>query len=199
MQEVAFPAVFNLREHNFSLLLDVIKARQTEGPEAVKQGLRELIMRSLPAGAFILRVHESGDFFSQLYWDAWMEVIQTCAHSTFYAYTQSLHFLHDWLVTRDRRLPLNFAVTMSMGGMFEHLVPAIREKKFIPTATVVYHPEDAEALDLMIDHTDDFALQATEDFALLLHGQQKAGSAPSQAMKRMRTEGVSHGYKAKRR
>ena len=38
----------------------------------------------------LFRIHESGDFFNQPYFDAWVEVAKALPNTTFYAYTKSL-------------------------------------------------------------------------------------------------------------
>src|SRR5262245_21664494 len=62
--EARRPSVRDSRWRNYELLK---KAR-------TKEGMARLILRSLSALAGVVRVHDSGDFFSQSYFDAWLEV-----------------------------------------------------------------------------------------------------------------------------
>jgi len=63
----------------------------------------------------LVRLHDSGDFYSQMYIDAWMEVIRLNPTIWFYCYTKSHHLLPD-------DLPANFAVTKSFGGVHDALI-----------------------------------------------------------------------------
>ena len=63
----------------------------------------------------LVRVHDSGDFYSQMYIDAWMQVIRMNPTIWFYCYTKSHHLLPD-------DLPANFAVTKSFGGKHDDLI-----------------------------------------------------------------------------
>ena len=51
-----------------------------------------VILGSLSPCAGVVRVHDSGDFFSQEYFDAWLEVARGRPRTRFYAYTKSLPF-----------------------------------------------------------------------------------------------------------
>jgi hypothetical protein len=54
--------------------------------------MTDLILQSLPPGAPVVRVHTGGDFFSQRYFDAWLEVSRQRPQTTFYFYTKSLRY-----------------------------------------------------------------------------------------------------------
>jgi hypothetical protein len=56
-----------------------------------------------------IRIHDSGDFYSQGYLNKWADIARALPHLTFYAYTKSL--------TLDLSgAPENFKVTQSLGG-----------------------------------------------------------------------------------
>lgn len=63
----------------------------------------------------VVRVHDSGDFFSQAYLDAWLLAMAAFPGMVFYCYTKSHHL--DW-----SRVPPNFRVVRSLGSRFDHLV-----------------------------------------------------------------------------
>lgn len=63
----------------------------------------------------IVRIHDSGDFFSQDYLNAWFNAIKLFPKKKFYAYTKSLHL--DWSGT-----PANLQVIQSQGGKLDHLI-----------------------------------------------------------------------------
>lgn len=60
----------------------------------------------------IVRVHDSGDFFSQGYMDAWFTLARLHPKKHFYAYTKSLHLA--W-----RNAPKNFQIIQSVGGLLD--------------------------------------------------------------------------------
>jgi len=177
------PAVRLQRWHNYALL----KQAKT------KEGMEELIIESFPRGAKILRLHVGGDFFSQAYFDAWAAVAKRFYHCIIYAYTKSIHYVK---AHRDK-LPDNFRITLSKGGKYDHLIEdSDSEDDDMPygIAEVLGHPEEAEALELEVDHDDSHAIAGKQHFALLLHSMQPAGSEAAEKVKRMRKEGVKFSY-----
>lgn len=119
----------------------------------------------------VLRVHESGDFYNQDYFDAWMEVARQRTDITFYAYTKSLRY---W-IHRLGSIPNNFKLIASVGGKNDELI----EKYDLRYVKIVNSPEEAKNLKLRIDVDDTIAYGSDENFALLIHGQQKAGTEQS--------------------
>jgi Gene product 88 len=136
-----------------------------------EDGMADLIERSLPASARIVRVHVGGDFFSREYFNAWMRVARRRPDVRFYAYTKSL----VWWVSS--LIPENFHLTASEGGKHDALI----QQYGLKTARVVFSIEEAAALGLEIDHDDNHAYDGASSFALLIHGTQPAGSAASKA------------------
>lgn len=140
-----------------------------------------LILESLSKFAGYVRVHDSGDFFNQDYFDAWMEVARLRPHTQFYAYTKALPF---W-VNRLDSIPDNFILTASYGGTHDHLI----EQHGLRYARVVYSEAEAQKLGLEIDHDDSHAANPGPSFALLIHGVQPAGSLAAKAISALRSQG----------
>lgn len=143
--------------------------------------LADLLQSQLPKAFDILRVHVGGDFFSQKYFDAWLEVARRMPHKHFYAYTKSLNF---W-VKRFGEIPANFSLTASDGGKYDNLIA----EHDLKNARVVYSEAEAEELGLEIDHDDYHAAYGKESFALLIHGTQPKGSKASQALQELKRKG----------
>lgn len=59
-----------------------------------------------------LRIHDSGDFFSVAYTNAWLEIMRRNPATQFYAYTKMVTFFK----AREKLLPGNFHVIFSEGG-----------------------------------------------------------------------------------
>ena len=122
----------------------------------------------------ICRIHVSGDFFNQVYFDAWLQVAKRNPNRLFYAYTKSLVF---WL-NRLNDIPENFVLTASRGGLDDDLI----EKHDLREAKVVF---DENYKELPIDDDDSHAAipdTKNESFALLIHGSQPKGSDASRAL-----------------
>jgi len=183
------PAVRLQRWHNLILL----KAAKT------KDAMVQLISDSFPRGTKILRIHVGGDFFSQTYLDAWIEVAKKFHHCVFYAYTKSIPFV----TARKNEIPSNLRITLSKGGKFDSLIDkeleSMTEEEGMQygIAEVLGHPEEALDKQLEIDHDDSHAISGRKHFALLLHSQQPAGSGAAKKIKRMRSEKIQFSYPSK--
>jgi len=163
----ARPNVRAARWWNFNLTLKA-KSRGT---------IYDLIMESLKEHDNFskVRIHVSGDFYSQAYFDAWLDVADSHPEITFYAYTKSLHFWSN----RITEIPVNMHL-VAMG---------------LRCAKVVMTPEEAEVLGLEIDHDDSHAYGNTENsFALLIHGTQPAGSESAAAIKYLKDNNIQFAY-----
>ena len=137
-----------------------------------KKEMVEIITFNLPAGR-LYRIHSSGDFFSQAYFDAWLEVAKNFPERTFYAYTKALPF---W-IKRLGQIPDNLKLTASYGGKRDALI----KKHSLKYCRVVNWKHEAEALGLEIDTDDSHAWQSDKPFALLIHGTQAPKTEESRA------------------
>lgn len=174
--EAIYPAVRKARWYNFELLRE---AKSLDNMAA-------LIISSLPKKANIIRIHVSGDFFNEQYFKAWIKVSQERPDILFYAYTKSLQYWVNNILT----VPSNFKLNASEGGKLDAQISEYSLK----FAKVVYSPEEAESLGLLIDHTDEAAYKTEKSFALLIHGQQPKGSRASAAIKELKARGVKYSY-----
>jgi hypothetical protein len=167
------------RWNNFELL----KACETQSE------MEQLILASLPADIGLVRVHVSGDFYSETYFRAWMNVAVQRPETVFYAYTKSLRI---WVDNLDL-VPANFKLNASKGGRWDHLI-AQHNLKY---AEVVFSVEQAKGLGLEIDHDDSHAFTQDRSFALLLHSTQPAGSIAAKALSALKAQGFT-GYSSKK-
>ena len=152
-----------------------------------------LILNSLSRFAGYVRIHDSGDFYSQRYFNSWLNVAQVRHQTVFYFYTKSIAF---WVA----RLELvgdghtagavaNFIPTASWGGKDDRLI----EEFGLRSARVVLSESEAEELVLAIDHDDSLAACHGPDFSLLIHGSQPAGTPAAKAVAALRAQG-EYGY-----
>jgi hypothetical protein len=162
-------SVFTGFRDNNSSNLELLKAAGN------RENTRDLILASLPAKAQIVRIHVSGDFFSEEYLCAWIDVATARPDIQFYAYTKSLRFLVNHLA----EVPSNLSITASEGGRWDSLI----QEHGLKSSRVVMSIEEASVLGLEIDHDDSHAAVGTSSFALLIHGQQRKGSRAAEALK----------------
>jgi hypothetical protein len=177
-QEALYTNTRNARWHNYDLLKKLKTASK----------MTDLIVDSLPPKADTVRVHVSGDFFSQVYFDAWMAVARLYPKKKFYAYTKSIPY---WLERRET-IPENFNLTSSKGGRSDDLI----ELNKLKYAEVVFTEDQAIELNLELDHDDSHAYDGKESFGLLIHGSQKKGSKASVALSNLKKKGIK-GYSKK--
>lgn len=178
-QECTYPNVRRQRWHNFELLKD----------QKTVEGMGNLIQSSLPHNIEFVRIHVSGDYFSESYFLAWLNVALNNPGMTFYGYTKAL----PHVVKYRKHIPSNFRLTASKGGTHDHLIKQYKLK----SAEVVYSVEEAHDKGLRIDHDDGLAMYGDKSFALLLHGTQPANTKAQAAWQALMKSGVG-GYNEKR-
>lgn len=160
--------------------LDLLKKMKT------KEKMANLIIKSMEyhglANTDILRIHEAGDFFSQDYLDAWIEVAKRMPQTLFYAYTVSL----PYYMARKNSLPKNFKMIASMDKNNEQFIL----DNGLRYSRVVGSEEEARELGLPIDVDDSIAWGSDDNFALVIHGSQPKGSEAAETLKQNRKSGL---------
>lgn len=181
-QEAVFTTTRDSRWYN----LDMLKAARTQ------RNMRELICNSLPLYRKIskVRIHVAGDFFSETYFRAWLDVAAITPELIFYGYTKRISLL----IKRRLEFPSNFRFVASLGGKEDNLI----FEHGLKYARVVFSEQEAADLGLELDHEDDHAYsEDNKPFALLLHGTQPKGTPAAEAWKIIKREGK--GYNIARR
>jgi hypothetical protein len=182
-QEVLYPAVYNLRKHNFDTLRELKSCVR----------IAERILVDLPQTAGIIRIHVGGDMFSYEYFKAWTIVANAKPDVLFYFYTKSLHFWLKYL-KEFGPLPENLVGTASRGGKLDHLI----KEHNLREARVIFSMEEANGQP--VDFTDEWAANPkTKDtsFCLLLHGTMPSGSEAAKAWQKIKKSGKG-GYNKKK-
>jgi hypothetical protein len=176
--EAAFKGARDLRWANY----DALKG----------QGKQDIVDRIsaalLVGGPFFVRIHSSGDFYSQTYFDAWLEVARKHPKTVFYAYTKALPY---W-TKRIGSIPANLRLTASRGGTHDNLITQYG----LRSAVVVESAARARELGLEIDHDDRHAFGTGGDFALLIHGAQPPDGPMAKAWAKVKAAlggyGINH-------
>jgi hypothetical protein len=178
-QEMQYDALRANRWHNYDLLI-------AAGNEGGAEAQAELIIRSLEyffdtdGEKNEVRIHESGDFYNGEYLKAWMLVAKKMPNIKFYAYTKSVPYVAA-MEKQLKDIP-NLSITLSQGGRKD----ADIENVDIKTSRVFNTPEEILKAGLILDLDDNLAKEKggrEKDFALLVHGTQKAGEMSQNKMR----------------
>lgn len=113
-----------------------------------------------------VRVHDSGDFFSQAYLDAWSRIAREFPDKTFYAYTKSLHLDFN-------ACPENLRITQSEGGKLDGQINRRRPHSRI----FATHADRKRAGYLDGSRTDRPAITGKVKIGLVYHGTRKLAEA----------------------
>jgi hypothetical protein len=179
--EVQYDAAFENRANNLRLIVDALQ--NGSAADLINQGIQEYRTKNTK----LVRIHESGDFFSGAYLDAWIEVAIRNPDLKFYCYSKSLQLFLNF------NLPANFYFTASYGGKWDHLIDAGLFKRY---AKVFMTEGDANAAGLEVDHDDSHCF-GDKPFALLVHGTQPKGSLWGKAIRARRSNHQFSGYSKK--
>lgn len=179
------------RWHNFDMLKETMVP--INNPIEKIKALQMLITQSIDAKdpkhkIDLVRIHESGDYWSELYFLAWLRVARMDPTRKYYGYTKQLQL---WLNNMDE-IPENFYLTASMGGNLDPMLSS-HAHQFKRISYVVYSEMEASSMDLSIDHDDSHCF-GTKPFALLVHGTQPKGSDAGKSIQQRKKEGGFVGY-----
>ena len=176
--ECLFTSVRKSRWNNFELLK---KAKTVIG-------MANLIEQSLinRKNIKLVRIHQSGDFFNQNYFDAWLLMAEQHKEWTFYGYTKALPY---W-AKRINVIPSNMKLVASIGSIHDSLIKILD----LRSVKVVFSEQEAKDLNLELDHDDCLCWKGDKDFAILLHNTQPMGTPAAQAWQKIKTTGPG-GYK----
>lgn len=158
--EVQYDHVYNNRQANFKAIVDALKSGNCANL------IHTELQKALKKNTKLVRIHESGDFFSAAYLQAWLMVALHNPSLKFYFYSKNLPLFVGLT------MPENVYFTASYGGKFDYL---IEEGLFTRYAKVFMSEDDANAAGLKVDVQDQSCFE-NGPFALLVHGTQPAGS-----------------------
>ena len=168
-REALFPNLYNSHKKN-TLVVKLSKE------EIIKE-----LKNNLPKRAQIVRIHASGDFCSQKYFDAWLRVAKDNKNVIFYTYTKALPY---W-IKRIKEIPPNFILTASKGGKYDELI----KKYNLRYAEVVYSKQEAIKKRLPIEENEVIITNPQLSYlnvALLIHGPQPANTKAMKAVYQLR-------------
>jgi len=158
--EVQYDNVYLNRQANFKAIVDALKSGNCDNLINIE------LQKARKKNTKLVRIHESGDFFSPAYLQAWIVVAQVNPDLKFYFYSKNLPLFVGLT------MPENVYFTASYGGKFDYLID---EGVFPRYAKVFMSEADANAAGLKVDIQDQSCFE-DGPFALLVHGTQPAGS-----------------------
>tara|TARA_R100000808_G_scaffold19189_1_gene41768 strand:+ start:317 stop:1093 length:777 start_codon:yes stop_codon:yes gene_type:complete len=185
IQESQYPSVYKQRKHNLDSILAIrndVEKITSLIMDSLENPVDKNNLNSIPKNADYIRVHVGGDFVTNEYMLAWFNVARMNPTIKFYAYTKAIKWMQD---NEDMR-PKNFRMIASYGSKQDNLIT-----KDTVSANVVFHPSETK---LPIDKNEYYAINDKGSFSLLLHGNQKQGSAGSKALSRMNKENIKYSY-----
>jgi hypothetical protein len=154
--ESVYNAYREMAWHNYNTL------RRYKGVESIYK----IITDSIPMHAKIIRIHVGGDFYSEAYFGAWLQIAIDRPDMILYGYTKR----GDFLIKYAEFIPNNFRFTYSIGGLLDNQALAHGLK----CAKVIYREDDnKDNLPIMIDESS--CLLGESSFCILVHGTQPAG------------------------
>ena len=103
--------VFNVVKNAYE-----VKFAVTQSPVFVSLIDSELQRQKRKHKRIAVRIHDSGDFYSEEYLQKWLLIIKNNPETTFYAYTKRVSLM------KRTKLPDNFKVIYSFGGKEDSLI-----------------------------------------------------------------------------
>ena len=147
----AMPNVLNARKHNLELSL-----QDSFVPMVIADLAR---MRKVNA----VRIHDSGDFYNQEYYNKWCSIARVFPHITFYAYTKTVNM--DLFGNK----PDNLQITQSLGGKWDDKV-----NLGMPHSRIFATHEDRIRAGYVDGNVNDVpAIEGLVQIGLVYHGQKK--------------------------
>ena len=148
------------REHNLTYLLSDRKNNYKNFVQLAKEDIL-----SFPKSRRFIRIHDSGDFMSEKYFLAWVQIVNELPAYTFYGYTKMVSIINE----HRHIIPENMRITCSIGGKQDHLIDRSHAH------AVIFPTFQSLKFSGYIDgHTSDLpALQGEIKIGLVYHGVRK--------------------------
>jgi len=165
-QELMYQNVRKQRHQNYKKLRQCKSAKQ----------ITTLFESSFPSDCGICRMHVSGDFFSQTYFNGFVSFVKNHKNVIFYGYTKAFPYIVNY-INKQGKLPNNLRLVLSYGGTHDHLIWLLQNDihyRYFSSVKIVNNVIEAHKLKLPVDYNDCHAIYSPEmgDFALLKHGTQ---------------------------
>ncbi len=129
-------------------------------PSAIKELSRLAKNTKKRKMQLVLRIHDSGDFYNNVYWKKWRAIMGTCPDVLFYAYTKMVPMF------QRVEIPGNFTVIFSEGGKADARIKSTdRHSRVFPDLESLEAAGYANAMD-----DDIVAMGLNHKIGLVYHG-----------------------------
>jgi len=147
--------------YRFSTVAQAFERRLavTQNADFVPLMLREIDLNR----AERIRIHDSGDFYSEEYLDAWLAIVKARPQVEFYAYTKMVSLFNR----RKRDIPKNFVVIYSFGGTEDKLIDVTKDRHSLVFTSLQSLKRAGYA---NASEQDDVALGSNPCIGLVYHG-----------------------------
>jgi hypothetical protein len=152
------------------LMPNVMAARNDNLRASLEDSFVEDMVESLSKARTynVVRIHDSGDFYSQSYFDKWVAIASALPARIFYAYTKAHHL--DFT-----QVPPNLRIVRSLGGRWDKLVNLTESH-----SRIFATHEAREAAGYVDGNVNDIpAIEGITRIGLVYHGTKKL--TPAQA------------------
>ena len=151
--ESRFPRTRFFHWENF----DALRIAKTAGK------ITDIISSTIPEKLSVMRIHSFGDFFSDAYFQAWLNVAEKWNGVKFFAYSKMLDYIRI-----DR--PDNFLMVYSFGGILDNMV---KDEQY---CKVVSKPSGSLPVACQNHPADDYNFFLSgRSFEIVIHGTQPRG------------------------
>ena len=155
-----FPSSVNLRLQNFDWL------RHTKNIEIMANEIHHTMIRKNKR-IRVVRIHDSGDFFSTSYLYAWIKVARWNPDKLFYAYTKEVKRIKELIAEfGDDLIPSNLTLIFSFGGRHDHMIDTENDYN----AKVFATRQELESSGYVDTGKDDLTFLKTKKIGLVVHG-----------------------------
>lgn len=119
-----------------------------------------------------VRLHDSGDFYSEKYFSDWMTIARDNPHVTFFAYTKMVPLM----IKHMKHLPNNFLIVLSEGGKWDKMLWRANGKPIFPVARIFLNEKEMKKTKYINASTGDdlkFIMSGGRYLGLVYHGRGK--------------------------
>lgn len=133
-----------------------------------------------------IRIHDSGDFYSEEYLNKWLCIINSRPQVEFYAYTKMVSLFNR----RKRDIPKNFVLVYSFGGTEDKLIDVTKDRHSLVFTSLQSLKRAGYA---NASEQDDVALGSNPRIGLIYHGIKNIENTDWQKVLELKQKENKHG------
>lgn len=103
------------------------RLKLTQDPSFIETMIAAIRLKSIQSHAkgnqCLIRIHDSGDFYSEAYLDAWCTIMRRCTDVKFYAYTKMVQMCNKYMFHNNT--PTNLRLIYSFGGSEDSYIDTV--------------------------------------------------------------------------